>query len=341
MSYILKVQPMLDESKTRKMESTLVKRFQRVSRTFGRGLKNAFKFGLMGGAVSGTLAAILQPLRDADEKLNSVLAKADNVGTRAKQFGTTAADYLAFQAAASAKGLNEEQIVQWLTRMQSLIGEAKAGGTSAGAKALRSYKNETDMLKVFFNVANALRNMDNTARIKFESDIFGQRAAGKLEEFITSDIEALSRSITKGISRDAANRESTRLGALEDEQGLLRAMREFEDFFDAGNNITAETVRSQNQNEVNKNDMVNKKLTNYEMYAKIQNTVDKLLIAVTNITTPLFQVITPLVDLISWGASYLPPLIKKLDTFISETVPVFFNKFKGGKLRNLLEFIGK
>ena len=87
--------------------------------------------------------------------------------------------------------------------------------------------------------------------------------------------------------------------------------------------------------------MVNKKLTNYEMYAKIQNTVDKLLIAVTNITTPLFQVITPLVDLISWGASYLPPLIKKLDTFISETVPVFFNKFKGGKLRNLLEFIGK
>ena len=57
--------------------------------------------------------------------------------------------------------------------MQGLIGEAKVGGTSAGAKALGNYKNETDMLKVFLNVANALRNMDNTARIKFESDIFG------------------------------------------------------------------------------------------------------------------------------------------------------------------------
>lgn len=332
-SYILKVQPMLDESKAKRIESSLVKRFGSVAKKFGRGIKNALKFGITGGGIATVLSAILQPLKEADEKLNAILAKADNVGTRAQQFGTNAADYLAFQESAGSKGISEDELVNILGRMQTLIGEAKLGKDNV----LSNFKDETDMIKVFVNLTKALNGLDNETRAKYESTIFGRRAVGKLEDFITSDIEALGREITGRMSKERANRELARLGMVEDEQSILRSRRDFEDTFDAAKNITYSTVQAQDKNERNKNERANQKMSNYEMYAKIQDTVDKLLLAVTNITTPLLQVISPLVDLIAWGASYLPPLAKQLKDFM-ETVPAKLDNLKNSRVGKWLGF---
>ena len=315
-SILVKVQPVLDELKAKKIENSLVRRFQRVSKTFGGGLRNAIKFGLSGGAIGLAMGAILYPIKEADEKLNSTLAKASDI----TQFGTSSTDYLALQTVAQSKGVDQTTLISWLSRIQQKIGEAKNGQNNE----LSEFKNETDMASALVKILNSLaiygKKEGNEKRAYVEGQIFGLKSEGKLELFLQTDINSLMQELTKGRKKPNDTKEINRVSELATKQSELEARRVYTDFYNASKEITASSVISQDKHEKNKNELANKKLSNYEMYAKMQDAIDKLLLAVTNIATPLVRVITPLVDLIGWAADKLPGFTRQAEEFFKNAI---------------------
>jgi hypothetical protein len=336
-SILVKVQPILDETKAKKIEDSLVRRFQRVSKTFGGGLRNAVKFGLTGGAIGLAMGALLDPIKEADEKLNSTLAKASDIKTRAAQFGSESADYLALQTVAQSKGVDQATLISMLTRIQQKIGEAKQGQDNE----LAEFKNETDIVGAFVKILDSLnvygKKEGNEKRAYLEGQIFGSKSVGKLETLFQSDINKLAQIFTSGRTKELDAKEIDRISGLEEKQSKARAKREYADFFDAGKMITAKSIILQDKHERNKNELVNKKLSNYEMYAQLQETADKLLLAVTNITSPLVRVVTPLVNIISWAADKLPGFTKQAEEFLKSAI-IKFDAIKNNPAWKLLGF---
>lgn len=336
-SILVKVQPILDEAKAKKIENSLVKRFQKVSKTFGSGLKNAVKFGLTGGAIGLVMGALLNPIKEADEKLNSTLAKASDITTRAKQFGSTSVDYLALQTVAQSKGVDLGTLISCLSRIQQKIGEAKQGEDNE----LSEFKNETDIVSAFVKILNSLnvygKKEGNEKRAYLEGQIFGSKSVGKLEILFQADINKLAQMFTSGHTREGDTKEINRISGLEAKQSELGAKREYDDFFYAGKEITVNSVISQDKHEKNKNELANKKLSNYEMYASMQETVDKLLLSVSNIATPLVKVVMPLVNLIGWGADKLPIFTKKAEEFF-ESISIKIDAIKNSRVGKLFGF---
>lgn len=291
MSYILKVQPMLDATKARQIETALTRRFANVARKFGRGLNNAMRFGITGGVIGASFAmfsnAILNPLREADQKINDILAKADNVGTRAKQFGSNEADYFALQSVAAFKGVQETDLINILTRMQTMIGNAALGEENA----LLNYKNEKNMVKVFLEVVKELNKLNDTEKSAIQAQIFGQKAVGKLAEFTDKDfdIETESRRLMReaGVTRENVQRRSEHLGALEDYQSRLREIRAARDYVRIG--IEKKQVEEQNVAEENKNLRAANYMAMYEHLAKIDNALQLLQITMSEQLTGLLD----------------------------------------------------
>jgi hypothetical protein len=262
---------MLDTSKLKQMETRLTQRFSNVARKFGRGLQGAIRFGLTGGAIGVSFAmlsnAILNPLREADEKINTILAKAGDIKTRATQFGTDEAQYFAFQSVAMAKGVEEGDLINIMTRLQTMIGEARLGKENI----LSAYKNETDMVKVFVEISKVLAGMEATERGKLEAQIFGQRAVGKLESFITSDIEKTAQQITVGRSETKVAQELKRQAVLQEAQSLKATQRSYEEQLDTGRKFNEGTIESQAEAKELENRRVAANVAIYNHLSKLNN----------------------------------------------------------------------
>jgi hypothetical protein len=289
-SYILKVQPMLDNSKLKQMETTLSRRFSNVARKFGSGLKNALRLGLTGGAIGASFAllsnALLNPLREADEKINAILAKAGDIKTRAAQFGINEADYFAFQASAASKGIDEGSLITILTRMQTMIGEARAGKENA----LIQYKDESNMVKVFIGVSKALQKItDNEKRVKIEAEIFGGKAVGRLENFIMSDIEANTWKLTKGYIKNKVNQELRRQAQLEQEQQFMATRRAVDEQINTGKKTNFQAIKQQDEAARLDNRRTAGNIERYKYLAGINNKLQELQISIAEDLTQLLD----------------------------------------------------
>ena len=272
--YIIKVLPMLDTASTQRMEATLSRRFSGVARKFGRGLSNATRLALTGGAIGAGFvalsAAVLNPLREADQKINDILAKADNIGTRSKQFGTTNADYFALQSVANNKGVSEGDLTNMLSRVQNLIGEAKLGKDNV----LSNFKGETDMMQALLKIKDNLNNItDNEKRAAMENDIFGSKLSGKAAEFMSKyfDIAAASRDMMEkaGATRQQAENRSKELGSLEDAQALLKEITAIKDYLNNSKSVTREVVEAQNARTEKQNEITSANMKFYTDFSKV------------------------------------------------------------------------
>ena len=288
-SYILKVRPMLDPGAASKIETTLTRRFATVARKFGRGLQTATRFALTGGAIGASFAllsnAILNPLREADQKINDILAKADNIGTRARQFGANEADYFALETVAASKGVEAGDLINILTRMQTMVGDAKLGQKNA----LLNYRNETNIVKVFLDVVKELNKLNNNEKAKMQAEIFGQKAVGKLAEFTDKkfNIEAASRSLMRsaGATRRTVENRTEQLGNLEDYQSRLRQITATQDYLSSGRSITKAAVEAQSTAEKNQNQRISNYVEMYDYLAKLNNAMQKVQLKIAEALT--------------------------------------------------------
>lgn len=120
-SEVIKLLPQLDRSRLSSMVNDLNQRFGGVAKKFGAGMKNALKFGALGGIAAGFLAKILNPLQKAEEVIDRILNKGDDAMTNAEEFQTDPGKLLRLEALGQAKGVNSETMRMLLGKFQSAL----------------------------------------------------------------------------------------------------------------------------------------------------------------------------------------------------------------------------
>lgn len=269
-SYIITIRFEPTSQSLKNTESKLGKVFDRVVNRFKNGFGKAWKGLKIGAGIAamGTaLTALLNPLAQLNERINTTLDKAGNIKDRAQGAGTDIKSYLALQGYAASKGINEETLLQALSRMQVLVGEAKAGNENA----LSNYAGETDMAKVFYNVMNNIAKVQDPAqRAKLASDVFGQRAVAQLgplvtEGFVAEDFQKL----LQGVDLDKAQAAVLGLDAKGDQQAVLQFKRDVDDLIQKNEVITPETIKMQDVNARATNKLENNQMKSYADIASI------------------------------------------------------------------------
>lgn len=326
-SWIVKLKYVAEKASIKQAEKNLNSMFSRVTNTFRKGFKKALKgISFAGGiAAMGTaLAALLNPMSQLNDRINATLNKAGNIKDRAQGAGTDIKTYLALQGYAASKGVNEEALLQAMSRMQVMVGEAKAGTKNA----LYNYRNETDMGKVFYNVMNAIAaEQDPAARAKLASDIFGQRAIAQLGPLVTEGfLKDDFNNILKGVNLSKVEKSVLGLDAMGDKQAALQFRREMQDLIAKGGSINGKTIQYQHAAEKIRLDKENAQLKNYESIAVIDVTLQKLLGIATTFVTKLEPAIVLLAGALD-AASKLPALIEKCFNDMKGLLP----KWLGGK----------
>lgn len=326
-SFLIKIKFSPENGSLKQTEKNLNSMFSRVTKTFRKGFQKALKgLSLAGGlAAMGTaLTALLNPMSQLNDRINATLTKAGNIKDRAQGAGTDIKTYLALQGYAASKGVNEETLLQAMSRMQVMVGEAKAGTKNA----LYNYRNETDMGKVFYNVMNAISaEQDPAARAKLASDIFGQRAIAQLGPLVTEGfLREDFNSILKGVNLSKVEKSVLGLDELGDKQAALQFKREMQDLIAKGGSINGRTIQYQHAAEKVRLDKENAQLKNYESIAVIDVTLQKLLGIATTFVTELDSAIVLLAGALD-AASKLPALIEKCFNDMKGLLP----KWLGGK----------
>lgn len=323
-NYLMKIKPSLDGGDAAKMERDLNSRFTRVAKRFGQGLKKAgsmLRFGGMAGAIGAVLGAILTPLEEIDTALNNILAKGDNIQTKAGQYNTTAARYAKLQGAARSADIEEHSIDMMLDRFQDMLGRAKRGEDNI----LGNYKDETDTVVAFYKAVKNLQNVeDKDKRASMTSEIFGQKAVGKLAEFLDTDLDRRIRLLFKGTSNRAINASTKKLADLEGEQAILTVKRELRDMLDKAKIVNSEIIGEQDKLARARLARQNAQLATYKEVAKMSEVMEEMKNMLVNLTTKVFPVIETSLN----GLKMLPQAVE--DTkYVIERI--------GGKIDKLMD----
>lgn len=269
-SYIITIRFEPTSKSLKETEKKLNSTFDRVVKRFKNGFGKVWKGLKIGSGIAamGTaLAALLNPLAQLNDRINATLDKAGNIKDRAQGAGTDIKSYLALQGYAASKGINEETLQQALSRMQVLVGEAKAGNENV----LSNYAGETDMAKVFYNVMNNIAKVQDPAqRAKLASDVFGQRAVAQLGPLVTEGFVAEDfKKLLQGVDLDKAQAAVLGLDAKGDQQAVLQFKREVDDLIQKNKVITPETIKMQDVNARAANKLENEQIKSYADIASI------------------------------------------------------------------------
>lgn len=271
-SYIITIRFEPTSQSLKNTESKLGKVFDRVVNRFKNGFGKAWKGLKIGAGISamGTaLAALLNPLSQLNERINATLDKAGNIKDRAQGAGTDIKSYLALWGYTRSKGISEETLLQAMSRMQVLVGEAKAGNENV----LSNYAGETDMGRVFYNVIQNIAKVskvDAAKGAKLANDVFGRGAIAQLgplisEGFVRKDFDDLFSDIDLNKAETAINK----LDEKGDLAAKLQVKREIDDLINKGNVITEDTIYKQDANARAGNKLENEQIKSYADIASI------------------------------------------------------------------------
>lgn len=204
---VLQIKARLDQLEARKMESDLNKRFKRISKGFGNGLKTAITGGAIGALAGSLIAKVLNPLKETEETINKILGSAASVKDQADQYESSSGNVFKLQQLAKAKGVDEQQLGTLLTKFQVALAEAREfqslskekqeeKGPLEGASAIvQNFTDEKDVAEAFYQFQKALRLQTKDAQTMIIKDLFGEKTIGKTFSFLNEDLDALSKQI--------------------------------------------------------------------------------------------------------------------------------------------------
>ena len=319
-SYIITIKFTPTSQSLKETEKKLNSTFDRVVNRFKNGFGKAWKGLKIGAGIAamGTaLTALLNPLSQLNDRINATLDKAGSIKDRAQAAGTDIKSYLALQGYAASKGINEETLQQALSRMQVLVGEAKAGNENV----LSNYAGETDMAKVFYNVMNNIAKVQDPAqRAKLASDVFGQRAVAQLgplvtEGFVAEDFQKL----LQGVDLNKAQAAVLGLDAKGDQQAVLQFKREIDDLIQKNRVINSNTINMQDVNARAVNKLENNQIKSYADIASIDARLKDL-------QTKLYDFLLKMEPLLNWVQTGLETSLNglgMLPQFVTDTKDFF------------------
>lgn len=289
-SYILNVKPTISASDGRKLETDLNGRFARVAKKFGGALRTVgskLRGIIAGGAIAGLGAMMTNPIDALNSTLDETLKRYDDISSRAKQLGVSSGQLFQATAIAKSAGIQEEDFRAMLTAYAVKVGEAKAGKD----EMLAEFVNE-DMLTGFFRMVQSLRELRPEQRAYFGAKILGEDDVAKLAELINTDVKQRHREIFGNTTAEQTTRAIEKLAGTEGKQSILRGRLDVENLLAKSQNITNETVKMQNEIERKKQEAENINLGNYEMFARMQVSVEESKVILADMQAK----ITPLLE---------------------------------------------
>lgn len=270
--YTIQVQPQISAADSLKMDQELNRRFSNVAKKFGsnvrNALKKAIKVGLAaaGGAVIGALAT--NPIEKINHDLDKTLEKADNIATRAAQFGVSTAKFGQLAAVAQSVGLDVDLALQQFSGALQEARDFQAGDKTKNP-ALVNFLNEKDLVDAFYAFAKEMQSRSADQRNIDTSRIFGDKMGLKLAELLQQDIDKRKLQVLpRGISAEQYGRANDLLAAREDQQALLRAQREIREAIMKSKAIRSGTLIAQDAQERAKLTKEVQQLSEYQIYAK-------------------------------------------------------------------------
>jgi len=322
--YTIQINPQLSGSDAQKMEQDLNRRFSNVAKKFGTNLGNSIKTaakigtaGLIAGVV-GTLAT--NPFEKINENLNNITAQADEIATRANQFGVTTQKYAELKSVASSVGLDPSKA---LMEFADMLQEAKLfmAGDKTKNDALVNFIREKDLVDAFYAFIKSVNKLDATQRGVEVSKIFGNRLEDKLAEFLQiPNLEIRKRQTrSKGVTQQAIGKGIDKLAALEDIQALNRAKLQNDLFVKGARAISNGTMNAQAQQERQKMLREVSQLSQFEIFANLATTQERMATSIDGIRADVTALLLPLlqriVDGIETIVGWLRDRIKKIKKF--------------------------
>jgi hypothetical protein len=283
-SEILKIIPRLSQRDLQKMEKALSKRFTRVAKKFGKGLKKAvvggglFSFGL------AVINKILNPLKEVQESIEKILNKGDNLSTYAGQFGTTSGKLVKLQELAASTGLAPEQFYQILGKFQSALAENKKNPTTF--TSVKNYVDEKDTADAFFKFVQSLQKMDKLDQVAIQKQLFGDEALLRLSEFIQTDF-AKQLKIIGAKDASAYTNSLEKLGSLQNLDEALTSKRNLRDIEKKAKLMNEDMIYKRDASEQLALDRENARLKSYKDLQELGDATDKILILVEKATLML------------------------------------------------------
>lgn len=322
-SYIITIKFTPTSQSLKETEKKLNSTFDRVVNRFKNGFGKAWKGLKIGASIAamGTaLTALLNPLAQLNERINATLDKAGNIKDRADSAKTDIKSYLALWGYTRSKGISEESLLQAMSRMQVLVGEAKAGNENV----LSNYAGETDMGRVFYNVIQNIAKVskvDAAKGAKLANDVFGRGAIAQLgpliiEGFVRKDFDDLF----SGKDLNAAEAAVKKLDEQGDLAGKLQVKREIDDLINKGNVITEDTIYQQDANARAALKLEDKQMAAYSSLSTIETSIIEIKALLSNI----YLLLSPAIEIIKTslkGLSMFPQFVTDTKDFFEIIKP--------------------
>lgn len=289
---ILKIIPKLDGAALSEMEQSLGSRFSRLAKRFGSGLKAAIMGGGVAALAIGIIDRVLNPLKETQESMDRILAKADDINTFADQFNTTTGNLYKLQLLAKTKGVDEQQLNTLLLKYQTAITQARAN--PGDPSSVKNFVNDQDIAESFFKFIQGMQTLTKAQQDFVQREVFGEKLIGKASEFLNAkDLPKIGDMIGPA---DQFTAKLKKGGEISDQKDLWKTLIESKGFMDQIGKVNTGMVADQLFGDQQKMNQETKRLDNYNALKDMQNRADKLQFTLEDAFSKLIPYIPKITD---------------------------------------------
>lgn len=295
---VLRIKPQLDRGDLQRMDRTLTQRFTRVAKGFGGALKSAMKGTVLGISIA-LINRLLNPIKELEERMKSLLGIGSDVEERSKKLGTTAGDLLRLRGAASEKGVTTEELDSTLDAyaetLRNAEKELKEGkDISPATEAVRQFVGDKDIADSLRRLFIGLNRANPQERKKAEEAIFGSEQTGSVRRAIDQGLDFSKQRDSATLTESVKNLSERRNQELAQEQ-----LQQQQNVIQGAKAITPGAVSALGDLQAQEDASGIKRLSQIEIEAKnaksieeIKETFGQLMTLVTSLVAelrPVFQ----------------------------------------------------
>lgn len=270
----LKIKTVLDAASGAAMERTLSQRFMRVSKRFGRGLKDLIKGSVIGISI-GLLDKILNPIAALEEKIKSLLGQSTDIRDLAEQFNTTPGQLKRLQDVAQSLGVQPDQLREMLSKYAQAVETAReelrtGQKLSESSKVVKDFVEEKDLAEGMVQLLRALSVSDNQALQ--EKAVFGEKLVGGARRLRDTDIGTQAASLNLP-SAQRNERAIQKNAGLQDTLNELNAKAGAKNFLAGSDNLNAQMIAAMQRAEAKAEA---KEMQDLKRYETLRATADEI-----------------------------------------------------------------
>ena len=297
---ILKIKPKLDNASAKQAENSLSKRFGRVSKKFGAGLKGAIKGNLLFMSL-GMIAGMLNPLKDVEERFKALMGQGNDLQESADMAGTTPAKMQVLRDTAFIRGnITPDKLDGMIASFTNAVEKArdeqtlinKSGDKNAKLSEESSYVKDwldsTDMAEAFSEFTQSLKSLTDTSgmdnlsdgtglalRNKVETSVLGEKQKGSAKKFIETDFSEFYKAVAPK-DTEVINRATKNITEQSMLDRVLETQRRNNDYIDMSGQLNNSRVTDMSSRATLEDKKIQDQARAYETLSKMASGLEEI-----------------------------------------------------------------